>query len=226
LRGDSGHQRGICSVRALRAWSSSTRGDIVITTDPTLDEQSVRLGGRIRELRRARALTLAQLAERSDLSHPFLSQLERGLARPSIGSLERIVRALGSSQLELFAAIDDSAPDQAVLDQPSTVLVRAEEGTRGTYSLGIGRMLTHGSRRFTPLEFTGTTAEFGEYVVHVEDEFLFVVEGTVIVDLHGRPAERLAPGDSFYFEGGIGHRWASADGLDYRMLIIKEGRRA
>ena len=45
-----------------------------------------------------------RLAELSGLSHPFLSQLERGHARPSMVSLERIARALGSSQLELIAA--------------------------------------------------------------------------------------------------------------------------
>ena len=53
------------------------------------------LGARVRSLRRERGWTLKQLGREAGLSHPFLSQLERGLARPSVGSVERISRALG-----------------------------------------------------------------------------------------------------------------------------------
>jgi transcriptional regulator with XRE-family HTH domain len=42
------------------------------------------MGATLRELRRRNGLTLVQLAERTDLSHSFLSQIERGLAQPSM----------------------------------------------------------------------------------------------------------------------------------------------
>ena len=79
---------------------------------PTGDE---RLGAHLRELRKARGLTLTQLAEAATLSHPFLSQLERGLARPSMASLERLARALGTSRVELIAASEPPRPDQTVV---------------------------------------------------------------------------------------------------------------
>ncbi len=75
-----------------------------VTPSRVVDEQALRIGSRIRELRRRRGLTLVRLAERTDLSHPFLSQLERGHARPSMVSLERIATALGTTQVELLAA--------------------------------------------------------------------------------------------------------------------------
>src|SRR5215208_2660862 len=59
------------------------------------DEATAALGARVRSLRRERGWTLKQLGHEAGLSHPFLSQLERGLARPSVGSVERISRALG-----------------------------------------------------------------------------------------------------------------------------------
>ena len=61
-----------------------------------------RLGRSIRLARRGRGLTLVELAALAGLSHPFISQVERGVARPSMLSLERISRALGTSQLELY----------------------------------------------------------------------------------------------------------------------------
>jgi transcriptional regulator with XRE-family HTH domain len=44
------------------------------------------------------------LGREAGLSHPFLSQLERGLARPSMGSVERIAQALGVPVGALWAA--------------------------------------------------------------------------------------------------------------------------
>ena len=59
------------------------------------DEATTALGARVRSLRQERGWTLKDLGREAGLSHPFLSQLERGLARPSVGSVERIARALG-----------------------------------------------------------------------------------------------------------------------------------
>lgn len=184
-----------------------------------IDDRAVRLGARIRELRHARGLTLVELAERAQLSHPFLSQLERGLARPSMGSLARIAHALGSSELEIFAGVDDDP------DTPDTSFVPAHDGSRGPYGLGEGRLLVHGARRLLPMDYTGSNVDPGEYFEHEEHEFIHVLSGSVLVDLGGRPSTTLNAGDSLYFSSGIPHRWSSADGREYRMFVVKEGRR-
>jgi transcriptional regulator with XRE-family HTH domain len=194
-----------------------TQEVIVTTVDASVDLQAERIGSRIRELRRARGLTLVQLAAIAELSHPFLSQLERGRARPSMGSLERIARALGSSQLELIAAAEDDSPDQE-----DVVVVRAAEGSRGPYGDGQGRLLVHGRRRFHPMEFTGDNMVPGDFFEHDGDEFLHVVSGTVAVDLEGRDSSILTAGDSIYFEGGIRHRWHAVEPGGYRLFVVKE----
>src|SRR3954469_7225812 len=61
------------------------------------------LGARVRSLRRERGLTLKGLGRLAGLSHPFLSQVERGLARPSVGSVERIAAALDVTVAHLWA---------------------------------------------------------------------------------------------------------------------------
>jgi transcriptional regulator with XRE-family HTH domain len=194
--------------------------DPVTAVETAIDQQAERIGGRIRELRRARGLTLVQLAVIAELSHPFLSQLERGRARPSMVSLEKIARALGSSQLELMAAAEDAAED--IPAQAPTVLVRAGEGTRGPYGEGQGRMLVHGRRRFHPMEFTGTNEQVGDYFVHQEDEFVHVVSGVVAIDLQGHEVSILEAGDSLYYEGGVPHRWRAMGPGGYRLFVVKE----
>ncbi len=60
------------------------------------------LGARIRSLREARNLPLRHLAEEAGVSESFLSQVERGVANPSVASLRRVAEALGESVGALF----------------------------------------------------------------------------------------------------------------------------
>ena len=160
-----------------------------------------------------------QLAALAELSHPFLSQLERGRARPSMLSLEKIARALGSSQLELIAAAEDEFGHP---EQSATVLVRAEEGTRGQYAEGEARMLVHGNRPFHPMEFRGENLEVGSFFVHDEDEFVHVVAGAVEIDLGAHGVSVLRAGDSLYYGGGTPHRWRALEPGGYRLFVVKE----
>ncbi|MFD8015137.1 helix-turn-helix domain-containing protein, partial [Streptomyces sp. NPDC059762] len=65
-----------------------------------------RVGAAVRRRRRALDLTLAEVAGRSGLSSPFLSQIENDRARPSMRSLQRIADALGTTAVQLLAASD------------------------------------------------------------------------------------------------------------------------
>ncbi|WP_082485060.1 helix-turn-helix domain-containing protein [Rathayibacter sp. Leaf296] len=179
-----------------------------------------RPGSRIRALRRARGLTLVQLAERADLSHPFLSQVERGLARPSMSSLERIALALGSSAVELL--VDDPEEAGAGTHAPASSIVRARAGVSGRFGEGTARMLVEGPHRFQVLELEGDTTTDGRFHAHAEDEFITVLSGSVRYEIDGEPPTILAVGDSAYTRSGARHRWRSEDGAPYRLLLVKE----
>ena len=55
------------------------------------------IGAKIKLLRIKNQLTLEELANRSELTKGFLSQVERNLTSPSIATLEDILEALGTS---------------------------------------------------------------------------------------------------------------------------------
>jgi transcriptional regulator with XRE-family HTH domain len=61
-----------------------------------------KLGNRIRKHRLERKLTLEQLSKKAGLSKSFLSQIERGLAEPSITSLKKIAKQFGFSVVNFF----------------------------------------------------------------------------------------------------------------------------
>ncbi len=60
------------------------------------------LGGRIRAVREARGRSLRSVATAAGVSESFLSQVERGVASPSVATLRRIAEALGLSVAALF----------------------------------------------------------------------------------------------------------------------------
>ncbi|BDZ41510.1 hypothetical protein GCM10025865_08090 [Paraoerskovia sediminicola] len=181
----------------------------------SLDSTVVSLGARIRDLRRAQGTTLVELAAETGLSHSFISQVERGLARLSMSSLFRVAQALGTTQHELLAG------DAPASGGAHTIVRRTEDSPASVGDGGV-RALAHGaSYTFVPLEFSGSSTDLGEYWAHDEGEFAYVVLGNVVIDLDGA-VEVLAPGDSTFYAGGVGHRWASADGEPYRVLVVKE----
>ena len=186
---------------------------------PPEGTQEERLGRQIRLLRREHGLTLVALAALAGLSHPFLSQLERGLARPSMSSLERIAAALHSTQSELMAKATDDGPHQ---HGPPLTVVRAGQGTTLPAPGGSATLLVGGAARFHPLLYVGSNSAFEEFYRHPEDEFVHVIAGNIEVDLGGEHPLHLAPGDSLYYLGGTPHRWRSPDGGGYRLLAVKE----
>ena len=60
------------------------------------------LGDYLREQRVAAELTLRQLAEQTGVSNPYLSQIERGLRKPSADVLQQLAKALRISAEQIY----------------------------------------------------------------------------------------------------------------------------
>lgn len=107
------------------------------------------LGDFIREQRRVGQLSLRRLSDKAGVSNPYLSQIERGLRKPSADILRNIARALEISSEELYvrAGILEERPGAPDLvaeirrssditeDQKKTLIhiyesFRSENGTR------------------------------------------------------------------------------------------------
>ncbi|NNG37847.1 helix-turn-helix transcriptional regulator [Flexivirga sp. ID2601S] len=73
------------------------------------------VGSYLKEQRQQAELSLRQLAERTGISNPYLSQIERGLKRPSAEILQAIAKGLriSAEQLYVQAGILDAVPDGA-----------------------------------------------------------------------------------------------------------------
>ncbi|MTE19749.1 helix-turn-helix domain-containing protein [Streptomyces sp. TRM43335] len=81
------------------------------------------LGEFLREQRRSARLSLRQLADAAGVSNPYLSQIERGLRKPSAEILQQLAKALRISAETLYvqAGILDEK-EQAGLEVRSAIL--------------------------------------------------------------------------------------------------------
>src|SRR6478672_11074564 len=69
------------------------------------------LGDYLREQRVSAQLSLRQLAEQTGVSNPYLSQIERGLRRPSAEVLQQLAKALRISAEQLYVHAGILSPD-------------------------------------------------------------------------------------------------------------------
>ena len=151
----------------------------------------VDLGGRIRALRLARRATLRQLAAQAAVTESFLSQVERGVASPSIASVQRIARALDTSIAELFAT-----------DESAGTVVRVRDRRRIVYQ-GLGAVdefLTRGTDGrlqviYSTIEPGGGTGDEA-YTHDSDEEVVVVLEGSLDAVTHSSriPHRNTNPG--------------------------------
>ena len=80
---------------------------------------TTKLGEYIREQRSSAQISLRQLAKSADISNPYLSQVERGLRKPSAEILARIASGLTISAETLYVRaglLEERSGDQSVMD--------------------------------------------------------------------------------------------------------------
>lgn len=152
------------------------------------------IGPRLREARKRRGLSLAELAERSDLTKGFLSQVERDLTSPSVAPCCACARRSSCRSASCSAAARDRWRTPVAFGGQGVTeyqLTSAQEA----------RLLVLESE-IAPGGGSGEDA----YELDCDSEFLHVLDGMLDVEVAGT-RYRLAAGDSLTFDAGAPHRW-------------------
>ncbi len=174
---------------------------------------SGRLARRLRDLRRARGLTLREVAARTGLSTSFISALERGLSGASVAALRRLVAAYDTT---LGAIID---PPQG----SSGRLVPAHE--QEPVDTGAGVRIANLANAPTSLEphlfilAPGASSQGG--YSHAGEEFMYVLTGSLGVWLDvTEDFHRLSAGDALTFPSTIVHRFQALGDTETRLIWV------
>jgi DNA-binding transcriptional MerR regulator/mannose-6-phosphate isomerase-like protein (cupin superfamily) len=174
-------------------------------------ENTAAPGLRFRRLRQRRDLSLAQVASATGVSVGFLSALERGQMRASIGTLRRIARYYRTNILSFF----EPAKDNSKLVKPTERKVL--ETTKGVRM----ELLAWGNTAMEPHLFRiRPGGGSGESYTHEGEEFLHILRGEFEIWLNTDEHYRMKPGDSLYFQSSTPHRWRNPGKTESWLLWI------
>ena len=67
----------------------------------------MKLGERLRLIRKENKLTLKNLSQLANLSVPYLSDMERGVVNPSIDTLQKVAKAYNMTVKELISGVEE-----------------------------------------------------------------------------------------------------------------------
>lgn len=154
------------------------------------------IGSKIKRLRLANGLTLEELANRSELTKGFLSQLERDLTSPSITTLEDILEALGTSLPEFF---NEKQEEQIVFKQDD-FFINEQDDYVVSYIIPNAQ-----KNQMEPILITIDRGKQSMVIdPHEGEEFGYVVQGKICL-VYGDKKLTLKKGETFYIKGGVSH---------------------
>ena len=189
----------------------------VTNTKPAPAAPNGALGDRVRSLREAMDLSLRDLAERSGVSAPMLSQVERGETSPTLAVAEKIAAGLELTLSQLLR-----------LDEEEHVVV-VRQGQRRTRS-----RRGHTVEELTP-PLPGQRADVSEHALAPgaatggpddppmhepgSRETAVVLEGAVELFIDGQRHE-LAEGDSVTFDADLPHHFENNGAAQARLIAV------
>jgi transcriptional regulator with XRE-family HTH domain len=183
------------------------------------------LGETLRRLRRVARLSLRALAEKTGFSASFLSQVENGLASPSLASMERIALALGMTMGQIFEGAERPKSPSVITRVEARVALKSDWSKARLEALNVpapGGRLEPVMLIMAPGGTTGARA-----FSSTREEFAFVMEGTVMLSLEDPEAgegaaqeHELHRGDSVTIRAGGARRWQNQGDRAVQILIV------
>ena len=173
------------------------------------------LGAKLTALRNERGLTLQQLADKSELSPSFLSQLERDKVNVSVANLKKIASALEISIAGLFAANNTH--------EAKGLVTRADERRRLALAEAgwqIESILPEDAARMEAfLVRVAPGRKDNTAYPHQGEEFSLVLKGSIRYVI-GDESYQLAAGDTVYHKSNIPHLWQNVGEEEALVLTV------
>ncbi|HZT15714.1 MAG TPA: XRE family transcriptional regulator [Gaiellaceae bacterium] len=171
------------------------------------------VGARLKRLRQQRRLTLQEVATAVDLSHSFLSMVERGQADVSMARLHRLASFYGTPLSELLVEELPTTQVQVITQQTGQRVERSKGMTLRLLPIAreLGLQLVHVV--FEPHSEPSTP------VSHDGEDFLWVLAGEVVL-VYGADEFVLKKGQAAVYSARVHHFFVNRSPRKSEMLSI------
>lgn len=158
---------------------------------------NTRIGTKIKDLRNQNGLTQQELADRTELTKGYISQLERGQVAPSVVTLLDLIECLGSTPSDFFR----EAETEHVVYSEEGFFEKIDEGGNSIQWI----VPTAQQNRMEPLLVViQPKQKLDEDKPHDGEEFGYVISGKIKLHL-GEKTYTVKSGESFYYEAKKKH---------------------
>lgn len=172
------------------------------------------IGEKIAQYRKSKDLSIRELAKMAQVTPSLLSQIERGLANPSVNSLKSIANALNAPLFTFFTS--EVIKEDLIVrgnNRKKVILPGAENVIYEMLAPGINDNL-----EFAIMDLSPKSSSCTDYIHHNGYEIAYVLEGEVILHLDDEKFE-LKKEDSVKIPVGMKHRWENNSDLESKIIF-------
>ena len=179
------------------------------------------IGAKIKELRRAKKLTLQDVANEIRFSPALLSQIENNNVSPPIATLSKIANFFDVKIGFFFSENEEECRFEVVRGDERTVIPRvvSQDGSNHGYfyeSLSILKK----NKKMDPFLLTlNEKVTNTDTYSHNGEEFLFVMKGSAKLLLDDQHID-LKEGDCVYFDANLKHRLLSSECDEVKVMVV------
>lgn len=172
------------------------------------------IGAALRQVRKARSLSLHDVAEATGISASFLSLVEKDRSDITIGRLVRLIDFYGISITDLLPFSAREEYPEVIRPADRRALQSAVEG------IDVYLLTADTKRQMMPLEVVFEPgARLAEPGRHAGEEWVLVLEGELRLELEGSEPRVLGEGDSAYYPAERPHLLSNASQTE-RLRVV------
>jgi len=161
--------------------------------------ENIDIGKKIEKYRKANDWSIRELAKLAEITPSMLSQIERGLANPSIQTLKVLAKALNVPTFSFF--IEETPTADLVVRSHERKKMIVEDLSYELLSPDFSGTLATAIMKVPP-----NTSSSEKLLEHKGEEVAFVLEGKIKVYLDNEEYI-LEPGDSVKIPAYMKHKW-------------------
>ena len=180
------------------------------------------VGQRIRKIREEKGVALEELSRLTGFDVEFLSSLEKNEAQPQLGTVIKLSKALDSAFGRLVSGVGDKLFSITRKSERRVI-------SRSTSKAGKKQLYTYKSlapevkgRHMEALIVQLEVDPEKEISVHDGEEFIFVLDGIVVLEI-GDDKFELEAGDSVYYLSTTPHHIAAKNNKATILAVLYEG---
>ncbi|GAB6904419.1 XRE family transcriptional regulator [Desulfosarcina cetonica] len=190
-----------------------------IKTDTCREDGQADIGQRIKAIREAKGISLEALSHMTGFDVALLAGIENCEVQPQLGTAIKLSKALDSAFGRLLSGVGDKL--YAITRKAEQkIIARSTSGKGQRQAYTYKRLASEvKGRHMESLIVQLETAPDSERSIHDGEEFIYVLEGQVSLDI-GDDHFDLAPGDSAYYLSTTPHLLAATGGTATVLAVL------